>query len=463
MQAKLLNRKPFTKAAQLQLITTIQSLLDMGTPIDLIATSVGVPLEKLAEYAKAYETQQEELVNADEFERCDLLFREAAETPDTAPQVTLLTKDNGYSVPAPSPQIIPSSTVQHTTTKGLNVMTSPVIETAPIAATESSDTVRFCDHFQDRVNFGSQAVYLDYTQYMDAIEAVATSQIEVNDTRVKSIKTSIAKKRQLIQAPRVVQIEGEDTLYMGGGRHRGLAVADITTEYVLTNGDKVVEMAKLKEGDDYRDIEFVVKCQLFVVPDRATMIDFILTDNGSRSVSAFENAIAEVDAGSATPLVNVKLSLGKALFNSLIAEDIEVTPNTCFSIAGSALTKVGPNKAYATAAQVEQFADDFAEFVTANPQLVPANFARDFKGLVDAFLNHVVVYEDSDGDEVDGPYVESWSSRLVKPVKSVTKAKKVSKKQAEMMAQLQSEMAAALGLSPEELQEAIATKRLAVV
>lgn len=464
MAKQPLTRKPFTKGAQLKLIETIQNLLDDETPLELIAQAVGIPLTALIEYAKVYADRQ--LEDKDEYERCDVLFtpKVGGETTDT-PHVTLLTRDNGYELPDPSTLSHPElESPAHKQLRQLQAkettMTSPITASEFVQAEESTDTVRFCDLFQTKVNYGEQSLYLGYTDYMAAIENVSTSQIEVNETRVKSIMTSIIKKGQLIQAPKVLKIEGEDTLYIGGGRHRGLAIERIVNEYVLSNADKVVTFEKA--GEDYREIFFTVKCQLVVVPDRQTLIDFIITDNGSRSVSAFENTIANVDAGSASPLENVKLSLGRALFDAVSPILPTVTPNTCFSISGSILSKVGPSKSYATAEQVEELADDFALYVQENRAAIPSNFARDFKAVVDAFLTQEVVYEDKDGDEVDGTYVESWASRLVKPVKSSTKAKKTSKKQAEMMAALQAEMAASMGLTLEELQEAITAKRLKV-
>lgn len=308
--------------------------------------------------------------------------------------------------------------------------------------------VSFADHFQSIVNYGEDTKVVSLADLRESLEHSYLAQEPVIESRLKSLVSSIIKDQQLWQLPEVAYLASDDIYVLVSGRHRYYAAHKVCTQYGLNAKGKIVSL----EGGENPDVETFddeMKVRVVTVPDKKSLVLYLQSANGSRSMTTQEKNIGKEFADMLTPLEQLKLKLAKRIESLFKINGLVVTANTCRDIAVKLAKCVGKKFAYVTPENIEQLATDFVLFAVDNWDSYESNFARDgYKQACDSFIICDAPDEvlDSDGDVIeDGTYF-SWFNSTIK---EKTKAKKQTKTQelAAQLAALQAQLAS-LGVTP---------------
>ncbi|UOL49099.1 hypothetical protein [Leptolyngbya phage Lbo240-yong1] len=313
-------------------------------------------------------------------------------------------------------------------------------------------TAIFNELFQDRVTFIgvepmsvqaiAEALHNSYLHQFDAVES-----------RVESIGKDIVKQFQLWQMPRLVFNEETQEWVLGGGRHRIRAIVDLVNNYGVNAAGKLVKLDN--ETDLEIDaIEPVIQVMKFKVRNTKDLVQFLQTDNGSRSMTAAERLEGKVTSNSLTPAENLKLKLAKALQAALDTTytftrvnkdkttdevEVEITADTIRQISIKLASAVGAKFKYAVAENFQVLAEKFASFLEETSTQYDSNFSRNgFKEACESFT--VVEYDgvllNADGEELEDPTWLDWYRTTIKTPTKKTKASEMAEKLAKLEAML---------------------------
>ena len=280
--------------------------------------------------------------------------------------------------------------------------------------------MKFSQLFQNKVQQDGLVEY-GIESLLEYVDESYLAQFEVNPVRVKSLIKDIVKNG-LWQNPTVLNITDDDATVIGGGRHRITAIANIMDTYGVAATGKTV--LRTPENDaDLDEIEDGVLCSVVTVKTRADAVAWLVSNNGSRSMSAAEKMEGELYCGSISKLKERQRALANQLSAGLFGH-ITITPETARALASALAKLVGKKFAWIPDALIQELAKLVVNTFIANADAIDSNFARTgYKQLVELVGAEAVQFTDSEGDLVTGNIFQKLDAAIQAPAKG-TKAKK---------------------------------------
>ena len=310
----------------------------------------------------------------------------------------------------------------------------------------------FASLFQYEI--GSDAyVECDVNAMVEAAKRSSIAQYALNEGNIQKMIKSVVKSGILYITPQVASFNGND--YMVSGRHRTEVARRICAHYGIDAKGKVQLITEANRGS-LEIIEPLMRVDYLTVDSMATLSGLILAANGSRTMTAPETASVKLLGGYATPSDKIKLRFAPFILANLELVDggglpITVSSVTAGQIAGKILTRV-KNLGQASDEQLDMIASQLNEFLNDedNGFTLPTTWAQHNAPFVVAFLDHVPVIVDEEGDEVqqydgDGQvievtYAQHLSATLPQKEKATAKAKKSPSVDAEKFALMQAKL-----------------------
>jgi hypothetical protein len=304
----------------------------------------------------------------------------------------------------------------------------------------------FASLFQSRVTVLGQSL-VTLAQLREASVAASNHQFAVNPTKVKSIFTSLKKDGQLWVMPTVAYVkpaQGEEPKYrLVSGRHRDAGIEQLLTEYGLNASGKLTKRTETN-ATDLTDITDTVLCQVVECADEVALNQYLIAQNGSRSMSEPEKKTVLASCVKLTSLQQFKLNFGK-----LISEGITL-PNggnislvTAGQIVGMVTKAIGSKTEHMSTEVQQEFVDTFQEFLDENSDSVPSNFALKFREIVEPFFSMAAGTSfDADGDSVDIVFIQHIADSITEPAKVAKGSKSKTEDAAATIAALQAQIAA---------------------
>ncbi|ABI33151.1 PfWMP4_07 [Phormidium phage Pf-WMP4] len=308
--------------------------------------------------------------------------------------------------------------------------------------------------FQNRVEYlGIEPMGI--AEIGEALRNSYLHQFEVNASRVETLGKDIIKQAQLWQLPRLVFVVETQTWILGGGRHRLEAVSAIVDNYGVNASGKLVKLDSDGTDLEVDSIEPVINVEKFRVQTTKDLVQFLQTDNGSRSMTAAEKIKGKEESNSLTPAENLKLILSKALTTAMNGksyvftrtdkdgrnEDVSVVPTAdairqvSIKLAGL----VGTKFKYATRENLTTLATAFEKFLDETSESYDSNFTRlGHKEAVESFasLEHDGVLLNADGEEIEDATYLDWFRTQIKTPQKKTKISDMADKLARLQAKL---------------------------
>lgn len=321
--------------------------------------------------------------------------------------------------------------------------------------------VAFNEIFQDKVKFlGIKPMSLQ--EIAEALQASYLHQFEVNESRVETIGKSLVKDMQLWQMPRMVWVESTNQWVLGGGRHRMNAILQLVNSRGINAAGKLVTLDDDGVDLEIDEIEPIINVEQFSVASVKELVQFLQTDNGSRTMTTAETQEGKTQAGTLTPAEQLKLKLAKALQAAFAGKsytftqvnkdktqaEVALTLNraeTFRNLAIKLYTAIGTKAKYLAGDNFDVLAQAVEAHLSENSLDFSSNFAREgYKELVESFsvLPYDGVILNGEGEEMEDPTWLDWFRTTIKTPTKKTKASETADKLAKLQAKL-----AAMGIS----------------
>lgn len=303
--------------------------------------------------------------------------------------------------------------------------------------------MKFCERFQSKLACdGTKLFTLDELE--TASELSSLSQVPLVETRVNKLVKDIAKQKQLFQFPVVAYVAVEDDeepeYHLVSGRHRIAAIAEIVRNWGETASGtwtQVVTEAQRETGA-LSFVEGIVEVLLIECADKRTLGELVLTYNGSRSMTAAESSLTNIESGSASKRCKFQTGLATDLHVSVPSLSFQ----SCFTVASKLigvkrLCKETGEHTYTGMPYLEAASDDaVAEVVVqfthwfaiaSEAGTLPSNMARNVVSIVAQFFDWSKSTLTEDQTQTVWDYLTHLlETSSVKPGKTKGKGSKVS-------------------------------------
>lgn len=304
----------------------------------------------------------------------------------------------------------------------------------------------FASLFQSRVTVLGQSL-VTLAQLREASIAASNHQFAVNPVKVKSIFTSLKKDGELWVMPTIAYVkpaEGVEPSYrLVSGRHRDASILQLITEYGLNASGKLTKRTETN-ATDLTDITDTVLCQVVECSDEIALNQYLIAQNGSRTMSEPEKKTVLASCVTLTSAQQFKLTFGKLISESVtLPTGGSISLITAGQIVGMVTKAVGKKCEYMNAEVQEEFCSTLQDFLDENVESLPSNFALKFRDIIDAFLTMPYGTSfDADGDSVDIVFIQHISDSITEPAKVAKGSKSKTEDAAATIAALQAQIAA---------------------
>lgn len=277
----------------------------------------------------------------------------------------------------------------------------------------------FANVFQTAVSDASLVTYTA-EQLAQAFNEATLHQFPLVPAKVKALLKDVVKDG-LLFAPVIAQILETGGTMLVSGRHREHVARTICADYGINATGKTVLRTPENEGM-LQPIALEMQVSVISVPDTKTALRLVVAANGSRTMSAPEQAKIKITMGTGTPSLlfqdkmSALLSAGVAEQNSMLADNVlpvSLTAVTALSMCKMCTAQI-KILVHATDAQITEFIDGLVNHLFLSD--LPDNLARDFRPVIAEFLGEIVGVEyDAGGEEVEVRYADQVARSIVKP------------------------------------------------
>jgi len=260
---------------------------------------------------------------------------------------------------------------------------------------------------------GGETYTLD--QLDAAAHLVSTAQEPIIESRAKTILKGIISDSQLWMRPVVATFGG--VAYLVSGRHRSAALSMLVEDYYLNALGKLTRIPEGGIPEGGSELQGLINVEVIACASMKAVAKLQEAYNGSRSMTPAEKMLVKASFTALTPTEAAKQALARKFQAGL-----GVTFQTGLSIAATMSTKV-KHLQYVTEGQADELVEVFNDYITSNPEKVPANLARDYKKLIDLIVAQQVPDFDEEGTATTISIIDSWGSNIQKPEKKATASK----------------------------------------
>lgn len=248
---------------------------------------------------------------------------------------------------------------------------------------------------------------------------VSTAQEPIITARAATIAKEIAKSKQLWVAPTVARFD--NTNFLVSGRHRVAALTELVNTHGLDAKGLLCAYANNKwagagEPPALTPLTPLVNVEVIECHSMKAVAALQMAYNGSRSMTAAEKLVVKASHTKLTPSEAVKQSMARK-FQAACG----VTFQTGLAMATAMGTKI-KGMIYITDAQQNEAVDEVANWMNANPTLVPGNMALKYRDVIDAVCYQAVAGFDAEGTAIESSWIAEFASQIEKPAAAPKKA-----------------------------------------